>query len=376
MPRRIDVDAKRDVLDSLSLHKELTWKKLLATSGISKGALSYTLRELIERGDVSTRADESRRPPRTIYFLTPLGRHRVFTGSVTRILSEYHRYEDEAHPFEDLSLYSETDLSEFLSEESMRKIALTLHEAQMMFNEVGSIVAMDFRAFFERSNFSRDEVELIEFYRENLSWFRDLESRRKASGVVSSSRENEEVVERELEIVRSQGFESVQAFNDAFKPRSSSDFHRQMKGSPLTFSEDEGYKEMRDKFEAIAPLFSSYGEALEKSLPRVCLLMYNWEFEEEVLMGSSHLVRAGPGREIREIRSVLADLSQEQLVQYRDSMLSFLGDPAELSGPLGPEWPGSDEDKMLVPSLWYWGVKGRKRWGNKILVRLNERLKV
>lgn len=68
MPRRT-VNVKTEILSALHKKKRATWPELLKETGVSKGALSKYLTEMIRWGIVETDFDETVRPPLTIYHL-------------------------------------------------------------------------------------------------------------------------------------------------------------------------------------------------------------------------------------------------------------------------------------------------------------------
>lgn len=68
MPKRI-VNVKTEIMLALSRKKRATWSELLKETGVSKGALSRYLTEMIKWGIVETDFDQTVRPPLTIYHL-------------------------------------------------------------------------------------------------------------------------------------------------------------------------------------------------------------------------------------------------------------------------------------------------------------------
>jgi hypothetical protein len=68
MPRRI-VNVKTEIMLAFHRKKRATWPELLKETGVSKGALSKYLTEMIKWGIVETDFDQTVRPALTIYHL-------------------------------------------------------------------------------------------------------------------------------------------------------------------------------------------------------------------------------------------------------------------------------------------------------------------
>jgi len=70
MPRR-NVNVKGEVIRVLMQERKLTWSKLLKHTGVSSGALSPHLKDLINWDHVEREIDDTTRPVTTYYKLTP-----------------------------------------------------------------------------------------------------------------------------------------------------------------------------------------------------------------------------------------------------------------------------------------------------------------
>ena len=379
-PKGAKKESERKVLEKLAFRSPLRWSSLLYETKISSKTLKNALNRLIEKDLVYREVKTGEEyPPPVLYGLTLLGQKETkselfFLECMTDFLREFHLLTDEdvervipTH----LKLYSDSNITMYLHKDEIEKVRQTLFNIQSLFVDLVSTLQWHYRANFEKINYSQEEREKIEFYRWNIDLSRAMESRYVTSDVANSPQENEEIKRDEVERLGSwTEFKSLEEYiND---PVRRGDFHKRMKGLPLTFEEFREFIDMEEKIIEISPLFDKYGEALERAIPKVCLMMYNWAFKEGMVKSSPLLINVGPDMEVRTIDAALDTLDIEDLERYRDSMNAFLKDPWGVPGHLhlGPEWPGESENRPRLPAMENW-----ESWAEKILHRLNIILK-
>jgi len=378
-PEGAKKESERKVLGKLALRSPIRWSSLLYETKLSSKTLKNALNRLTEKDLIYREVKTGKEyPPPVLYGLTLLGQEETkveifFLEYMTDFLREFHLLKDkdlEGGIPPHLKLYSDSNIPLYMQKDEIEKVRQILFKIQVLFVDLFSTLQWHYRANFETIHYSQEERDKIEFCRWNIDLYRALESRYAASDVASSPQENEEINREEIESFGSlTEFKSVDEYiND---PVRRGDFHKRMKGLPLTFEEFREFIEVEEKIIELFPLFDKYGDALERAIPKVCLMMYNWAFEEGMVKSSPLLINVGPDVEVGTIDAALDTLDIEDRKRYRDSLNAFLKDPWGIPGRFGPEWPGEYENMPRLPDK----VEDWESWAEKILHRINIVLK-
>ena len=380
MPRRVEFDAKTSVKEALSIRGPLGWSALRKYSDLSEGGLSYALNELIGLGEIDVIIMGNKKR----YELSRKGQKNKSIIYLTNILKEYHCLfnADRIHPkYGHTNLYSNLNLRSLFNYDigAHKKSLEIIEEINDLFYDLEGYIKTAYFSHFEKHNYSNEQIKKIMFYDEHKKYYLLLKARHDRSGVVKSLEEDENIKEEEVMLFRERGwlkhFKSIDEIRDnqVFKGMGNissiiKEYYRLTVNLPLTMEMYEKYMELKLKMESISDLWYGYDGALEKAVNSLCLISYNWDFEDEMANRIPYLTKAGLDKNVEAIDVLIDTLTRDQLEEYRRSVEVFLEGRLP-EGYLLPEWPGEDDYRPVPPGKGDWMA-----WGEKILRRINRRL--